>query len=225
MLGVAGQEPKASGHSPPGLPLLGPCEPDITDLGDEHRGPPGHASILPSKASRRREAMLKKMLRSIGVGNADVDTQLNGDTFMPGGLVTGTVLLRGGKGAQEFGRIYLSVVTWYKHDDTTHKYALVKGEVSGPFVLQPGEQRMSAGQLPAATRHALRSDGSVGWQCGQGWTCPAASTRATATPSRSCPIRQAGGAGGVQSPRLPPARGGERVQPAAGRASPVRSGV
>lgn len=82
--------------------------------------------------------MFRKLLSSIGIGGAKVDTRLAAETFVPGEPVSGEVYIVGGDNAQEFERIYLSVVTSYKHEDSTHNYDLANYDVM--------KERISVGQ-------------------------------------------------------------------------------
>jgi sporulation-control protein len=85
--------------------------------------------------------MFKKLLSSIGVGGARVDTRLHADSFVPGGEVSGETHVTGGSDAQQFDRIYLSVSTRYKHDDATHEHTLVEHGVAGRMEIGAGEER------------------------------------------------------------------------------------
>ena len=86
--------------------------------------------------------MFKKWLSSIGlIGGAKVDTRLVGDSFAPGEQVSGEIQITGGEDAQEFGRIYLEVVTHYKHDDAVHEHAITRHDAEGRLSVGPGEER------------------------------------------------------------------------------------
>lgn len=85
--------------------------------------------------------MFKKLLSSIGIGGATVDTRLHADTFVPGGEVSGETHITGGGDAQEFNRIYLYVSTRYKHDDSTHEYTLAEYEIAGRTDVGAGESQ------------------------------------------------------------------------------------
>lgn len=85
--------------------------------------------------------MFKKLLSSIGVGGAKVDTRLHADSFVPGGEVSGETHVVGGSDTQEFNRIYISVSTRYKHDDSTHEHTLVEHDISGRMQIGAGEER------------------------------------------------------------------------------------
>ena len=49
--------------------------------------------------------MFRKVLSSIGVGGARVDTRLSHETLVPGETVSGETVIEGGDGPQEFERI------------------------------------------------------------------------------------------------------------------------
>jgi len=57
--------------------------------------------------------MFKKMLASVGIGNAKVDTVLSNTNVQIGGLVTGSVNVTGGNVEQKVENIYLEVTTMY----------------------------------------------------------------------------------------------------------------
>jgi sporulation-control protein len=86
--------------------------------------------------------MFKKWLSSIGlIGGAKVDTRLTSESFVPGEQVSGEVHITGGEDTQEFGRIYLEVVTYYKHDDSVHEHAVAHHDVEDHISVAPGEER------------------------------------------------------------------------------------
>lgn len=86
--------------------------------------------------------MFNKWLSSIGlVGGAKVDTRLVSESFVPGEPVSGEVHITGGEETQEFGRIYLDVVTHYKHDDSVHEYTVAHHDAEGHLSVGPGEER------------------------------------------------------------------------------------
>ncbi|QIN79832.1 hypothetical protein GBA65_16295 [Rubrobacter marinus] len=85
--------------------------------------------------------MFRKLLSSIGVGGATVDTRLSHDTLVPGETVSGETIIEGGSGPQEFQRIYLYVSTQYKHEDSLHEHILVEHSVGGEVSVDAGEKR------------------------------------------------------------------------------------
>ncbi|WP_405131747.1 sporulation protein [Paenibacillus sp. FSL H8-0317] len=87
-------------------------------------------------------SFFKKMLASVGVGAAKVNTELHTPEVTPGGIISGVVYIEGGDVEQNVDRIYLSIKTHYirEHDDrkvketaVIAKYLLTEG-----FTLQPG---------------------------------------------------------------------------------------
>ncbi|MCU0490417.1 MAG: sporulation protein [Chloroflexaceae bacterium] len=89
--------------------------------------------------------MFKKLLASIGIGNAHVDTRLADDTLSPGEMVAGEVHMRGGEVAQEIDSIYIYLATKYRVEsgDTTvsREHILVQHPLSERFTLGVGETR------------------------------------------------------------------------------------
>lgn len=85
--------------------------------------------------------MFRKLLSSIGVGGARVDTRLSHDTLVPGETVSGETIIEGGSGAQEFERIYLYVSTRYKHEGSLCEHTLVEHSVGGKISVNGGERR------------------------------------------------------------------------------------
>lgn len=84
-------------------------------------------------------------LRSrLNIGGADVDTQLHGDGA-PGMPLPGVVIIQGGKRPQEFRRIYVSLETSYRRENSegqeqSHGVTLLQQDVSGPVTVQPGQR-------------------------------------------------------------------------------------
>ena len=85
--------------------------------------------------------MFRKLLSSIGVGGATVDTRLSHDTLVPGEVVSGETVIEGGSEPQEFERIYLYVSTRYKHEDSLQEHSLVEHSVGGNVSIDAGERR------------------------------------------------------------------------------------
>ncbi|MDP9701426.1 sporulation-control protein [Paenibacillus intestini] len=87
-------------------------------------------------------SFFKKMLASVGVGAAKVNTELHTTEVMPGGTLSGIVYIEGGGVEQQVDRIYLLIKTHYiresndrkvKETAVVAKYLLTEG-----FTLQPG---------------------------------------------------------------------------------------
>ncbi|WP_433958462.1 sporulation protein [Cytobacillus horneckiae] len=74
-------------------------------------------------------ALFNKVLASVGIGAAKVDTKLHSGAVYPGSKLEGIVEVRGGKIDQEIDDIYLKVQTSYETEKDDHKYS-VNGEVA-----------------------------------------------------------------------------------------------
>ncbi|WP_438445846.1 sporulation protein [Gorillibacterium sp. sgz5001074] len=89
-------------------------------------------------------SFFNRMLASIGIGGAKVDTRLEDSRYQPGDEVRGAVYVRGGGIAQEIEGIYLHLLTTYirERDDrkVTYTEAIAKFRVTGALRLQPNEE-------------------------------------------------------------------------------------
>jgi sporulation-control protein len=89
--------------------------------------------------------MLKKLLSSVGIGSAKVDTKLFNSAFRPGEEVEGTVEIQGGSTEQKIDEIYLSVFTTYTRESNDKKYEdtieCTRHKLVDPFVISPDEKR------------------------------------------------------------------------------------
>lgn len=88
--------------------------------------------------------MFKKILSSIGIGAAKVDTRLNESHCTPGGELTGVVHIEGGSVEQSVDSIYLFFNTLYKHevnDKSTYSTFTIEKILlnEAPFMIGPGE--------------------------------------------------------------------------------------
>jgi len=102
-------------------------------------------------------SIFKKLLASVGIGAAKVDTRLYDELVIPGEMLNGEVYITGGDVSQEIDDIYLSVATQYKRevDDSTvtEECVLIKYHLSERFNLQPKEETVIpfSFQLPYET--------------------------------------------------------------------------
>jgi len=102
-------------------------------------------------------SIFKKILASVGIGAAKVDTRLYDDSVIPGEMLNGEVYITGGDVSQDIDDIYLSIATQYKRevDDTTvtEECVLLKYCLSERFSLQPKEAKVIpfSFQLPHET--------------------------------------------------------------------------
>jgi sporulation-control protein len=89
--------------------------------------------------------MFNRLLASIGIGSAKLDTLLEKSQYVPGEEVRGVVNIRGGSVAQNIDTIQLSVMTEYIRESNDHKVRahgeIGRFHVSAPFALQAGETK------------------------------------------------------------------------------------
>ncbi|UHA75014.1 sporulation protein [Paenibacillus sp. 481] len=90
-------------------------------------------------------SMFNRMLASIGIGSAKVDTLLEKARYAPGEEVRGVVKLNGGQVAQQIDGIRLQLMSQYvkEVDDrkTTYQHELARFRVSDAFSIQASEAR------------------------------------------------------------------------------------
>lgn len=96
--------------------------------------------------------MLNKLLRSIGIGSARVDTVLADSNVVPGGFLKGEVRITGGNAAQEIEAIYIALMTDYEIevDDNTVKrsFELNKARLCDRFIVQESQELVMPFSIP-----------------------------------------------------------------------------
>lgn len=96
--------------------------------------------------------MFGKLLRSVGIGGAKVNTILPNPTCMPGGFLEGEVRIKGGSAAQDIEQIYVSLMTEYEveMDDTTIKpdAELNRVRLSDRFTVQANQDLVMPFSIP-----------------------------------------------------------------------------
>lgn len=89
-------------------------------------------------------SFMKRMLSSIGIGAAQVDTQIEDEPFAPGETMDALVTITGGQVETQVDDIYFSLYTNYEEerdDQTVSRTALLdKIKLRDRFVLAPEEQ-------------------------------------------------------------------------------------
>jgi len=89
--------------------------------------------------------MFNRLLASIGIGGAKIDTVLEKSRYAPGEEVRGVVRIQGGNAVQQVETIELSVMTEYIRESNDHKHRhhaeLGRYHVMKPFILQPSERQ------------------------------------------------------------------------------------
>jgi sporulation-control protein len=87
----------------------------------------------------------RNLMARLGSGNADVETVLDSSETTPGGTVSGTVTVTGGKLAQDFNEIRVELVATVEveGEDTEWKENVVFGTqaIAGASHIEPGEVR------------------------------------------------------------------------------------
>jgi len=89
-------------------------------------------------------SFFNRMLASVGIGNARLDTLLEKDSYEVGEVVRGVVRMNGGSVEQSIDNIYVSVYTQYLRESNDRKVVenceIARFHVFEPFTLQPNEQ-------------------------------------------------------------------------------------
>ncbi|MFC7165389.1 sporulation protein [Halospeciosus flavus] len=86
--------------------------------------------------------MFDKVLASVKIGAATVDTRLDQDTVQPGETLSTQVVVDGGEVDQDIRGIELELETKREHGDVTETYALTSERVAESFTIEEGEQRV-----------------------------------------------------------------------------------
>lgn len=90
-------------------------------------------------------SLFNKVLASVGIGAATVDTKLEKSSYTAGEVMRGEIEVRGGNVAQQIETIYLSVYTTFIREANDKKYtdkaAISKVKVADPFLIQAGENK------------------------------------------------------------------------------------
>ncbi|MBB1489029.1 sporulation protein [Oceanospirillum sediminis] len=89
--------------------------------------------------------MFKKLLASVGIGGAKVDTILTKEVVSPGDTISANIVITGGDTEQEISGLDLALMTRVKveRDDTEMviNKPLAQWHIADKFVIQPGEIR------------------------------------------------------------------------------------
>lgn len=89
--------------------------------------------------------MFKKLLKSIGIGAATVDTQLSKRNYVAGEVIEGVTYIKGGSGSQTIDSIYLKLMTEYEAEVGDEEYRaeaeIGRIQLHEPFEIGEGEER------------------------------------------------------------------------------------
>lgn len=90
-------------------------------------------------------SFFNKVLASIGVGGAKVDTKLEKSAYVAGEMMRGEVEIYGGNIDQQIDSIYLTVYTTYIRESDDRKHTVVapvkKYKVNDPFTIKVNEKK------------------------------------------------------------------------------------
>lgn len=96
--------------------------------------------------------MLNKLLQSIGIGSAKVDTVLFDRTYTPGGAIEGEVRICGGSSAQDIETIDLAIMTDYEIEVDDHKVTrsveVSRMHLTDRFTVQAGQELVMPLRIP-----------------------------------------------------------------------------
>lgn len=91
-------------------------------------------------------SFFNKMLASVGIGSAKVDTKLESDTVIPGGEIRGVVEIQGGNVEQRIDDIYLTLNTTYIKETDDKKYTVPaqidRFRITESFLLMANERKV-----------------------------------------------------------------------------------
>lgn len=85
---------------------------------------------------------MKKVLASIGIGNATVDTVLPSETVRPGETVDAQVRIVGGNATQEVGSIRFELETRAKTDDSYREVDIDRFTLAEGLTIEPGQEEI-----------------------------------------------------------------------------------
>ena len=111
--------------------------------------------------------MFNKLLRSIGIGGAKVDTILANRTCIPGGVIEGEVRIYGGNAAQDIETIYLSLMTDYEVEVDDHKIRksvdLGRVRLTDRFSVQANQELVMPFRIPVPLTTPVTMGKSAVW--------------------------------------------------------------
>ncbi|MGB0384245.1 MAG: sporulation protein [Ardenticatenaceae bacterium] len=93
-------------------------------------------------------SFVKRVLSSIGVGSATVDTILFGEQFAPGDTMSGMVMVKGGDVEQQIDDIYLSIKSTYQAEEGYGTISLKKLKLAQAFVIGAREKKEFSLSMP-----------------------------------------------------------------------------
>lgn len=131
-------------------------------------------------------SFMGRLLSSIGVGSAKVDTKLEKEEFVPGEEMRGVVEISGGSAAQQVEGIHIEIQTHYKRESgdntVTETGTIERIPVSSSMTIEPGFHE----EIPFSCRLPYETPLSVGRA--SVWVRTALDVKSAIDPSDSDPI-------------------------------------
>lgn len=86
--------------------------------------------------------MFDKMLASLGIGSAKVDTRLAKSTYRQGEMIKGDIYVQGGKSTQKIDSIYMYLILQNYIDEQSDEYVLDEFLLTDTFHIQANESKV-----------------------------------------------------------------------------------
>ena len=107
---------------------------------------------------------MKKVLASVGIGNASVDTVLESTSVRPGETVGARIDIEGGDAEQEIGAVRLELETRYLTEEDGYRDADVRTyTLSEGFTIEPNEERTIETELEVPSETPLTLGSTDVW--------------------------------------------------------------
>ncbi|MFB6206209.1 MAG: sporulation protein [Haloglomus sp.] len=106
---------------------------------------------------------MKKVLATVGIGNATVDTVLSSETVRPGETVDAEIRIEGGNAEQEVRHIDLEFETYYHTEDGRREGTVDTVRLSDGFTIEPDESRSIPADLQVPWTTPLTLGGVDVW--------------------------------------------------------------
>ena len=106
---------------------------------------------------------MRKILASVGIGNASVDTVLDATTVHPGETVGARIEVTGGDAEQEVGAVRLELETRYLTEDGYRDADVRTYTLSDGFTVEPGAERTVETELEIPYETPLTLGGTDVW--------------------------------------------------------------
>ncbi|MFB6255973.1 MAG: sporulation protein [Haloplanus sp.] len=106
---------------------------------------------------------MKKVLASIGIGNASVDTVLPSETVRPGDTVDADVHIAGGNAEQEVGTVRFEIETRYRTEDGYETAEVGRVTLAEGLTIEPGQKETRSVSLDIPYETPVTTGGVDVW--------------------------------------------------------------